>query len=77
MAPAGFGVRVTEAGVRSFVLGYHHKGQKRRYTIGQWPTWTPCWQSRRPASCAAGEDPLADRRRENAATENLFKNIYG
>jgi hypothetical protein len=81
MAPAGFGVRVTEAGIRSFVLGYHHKGHKRRYTIGQWPTWTAMLAVKEARELRRridkGEDPLADWRREKAATETLFKHIDG
>jgi hypothetical protein len=37
----GFGVRVTSAGARSFVLNYRTKGGiERRTTIGRYPTWT-------------------------------------
>ena len=38
---AGFGVRVTAAGVKAFVLNYRTKsgGQERRYTIGRYPSW--------------------------------------
>lgn len=36
----GFGVRVTAAGARAFVLNYRTKaGRERRYTIGQFPAW--------------------------------------
>jgi integrase len=38
---AGFGLRVTEAGARSFILNYRTKeGTGRRYTIGSYGTWT-------------------------------------
>jgi integrase len=33
--PTGFGVVVTAAGVRSFVLNYELKGKQRRYTLGR------------------------------------------
>src|SRR5262245_23781475 len=38
----GFGIRVTAASARSFVLNYRRKadGLERRYTIGQWPAWS-------------------------------------
>jgi hypothetical protein len=39
-APQGFGVRVTAAGIRSFVLNYRLRGREYRYTIGQYPTWS-------------------------------------
>jgi integrase len=39
---SGFGIRVTAASARSFVLNYRRKadGLERRYTIGQWPAWS-------------------------------------
>jgi integrase len=39
---AGFGVRVTAAGARSFIFNYRVKGtgQQRRVTIGGFPNWT-------------------------------------
>jgi integrase len=38
---AGFGVRVTAAGARSFILNYRTKGgRERRITIGTFPNWT-------------------------------------
>src|SRR5262249_15114388 len=39
-APPGLGVRVTAAGIRSFVLSYRHKGKEHRITIGRYPTWS-------------------------------------
>src|SRR4051812_6993843 len=36
----GFGVRITAAGSRAFVLNYRTRaGRERRYTIGAWPDW--------------------------------------
>jgi integrase len=40
-APSGFGVRVTAAGTRSFLIDYRNKHREcRRFTIGQRPSWT-------------------------------------
>jgi integrase len=39
-APRGFGVRVTAAGAKSFVLNYRSGVKERRYTIGNWPDWS-------------------------------------
>ena len=37
---AGFGIRVTAGGARSFILNYRTKaGRERRITIGQFPNW--------------------------------------
>jgi integrase len=36
----GFGVRITAAGVTSFVLDYRIAGRQRRYTIGRYPELT-------------------------------------
>lgn len=37
---AGFGVRITAAGAKSFILNYRTtSGRERRYTIGRFPDW--------------------------------------
>jgi integrase len=36
----GFGIRVTAGGSRSFILDYRFHGRQRRYTIGDFPTWS-------------------------------------
>jgi integrase len=36
----GFGVRVSEAGVKAFVLNFSIAGRERRVTIGRWPEWS-------------------------------------
>lgn len=62
---AGFGVRDTSAGSRSFILNYRFKGRERRITIGQFPAWTTI-AARKQAQILRreidlGNDPLADR----------------
>ena len=39
-APRGFGVRVTAAGARAFILNYRLRGREHRFTIGAWPDWS-------------------------------------
>lgn len=39
-APRGFGLRITAAGGKAFILKYSVDGRERRKVIGQWPTWT-------------------------------------
>jgi integrase len=69
-APRGFGLRITSAGGKAFILRYRPKasGRDRLMTIGQWPTW-----SLSAARAKAGEfkreidggkDILEDRRLE-------------
>jgi integrase len=68
----GFGVRVTDAGAKSFVLNYRTKaGRERRYTIGQFPTWTLTGARQKAKELRRdiddGGDPLADLEGQRAA----------
>jgi integrase len=62
----GFGVRITSAGVVSFVLNYRINGRERRYTIGRHPELTSSAARERALHLRAqildGEDPLEGRR---------------
>ncbi len=65
-ALGGFGIRITAAGARSFVLDYRVRGsgRQRRYTIGSYPNWSvgaariKARELRRRVDNE--EDPLAD-----------------
>ncbi|NOX72940.1 MAG: tyrosine-type recombinase/integrase [Alphaproteobacteria bacterium] len=76
-APRGFGLRITTAGGKAFILSYTSNGRKRRKTIGDWPTWT--LESARAEArelvlkISSGVDPLEDARRRKA--EPLVKNL--
>lgn len=67
----GFGVRVTTAGAKSFVLSYTIAGRERRITIGSWPDWSV--SAAREKACEFkrridnGYDPLAEREEVRAA----------
>jgi integrase len=64
-APRGFGVRVTGAGARSFILNYRLRGREHRFTIGAWPDWSALKAVREARSLRQrvdrGENPLKDR----------------
>jgi integrase len=70
---SGFGLRVTKAGTKAFILNYHINKRERRFTIGKSPAWTAA-----AARVKAGEfrrlidqgiDPLEERNeRRNAPT---------
>jgi integrase len=64
-APRGFGVRVTAAGARGFVLNYRLRGREYRYTIGAWPDWSALKAVRSARDLRQrvdrGENPLDDR----------------
>ncbi|MFY9892565.1 MAG: Arm DNA-binding domain-containing protein, partial [Xanthobacteraceae bacterium] len=64
-APRGFGVRVTAAGARAFVLNYRLRGREHRYTIGAWPDWSPLKAVRQARDLRQrvdrGENPVEDR----------------
>src|SRR5262249_6884426 len=65
----GFGVRVTAAGARSFILNYRTKdGTERRHTIGGHPSWS-LLSSREEAkklkrALAHGADPVTQSREQ-------------
>jgi integrase len=68
----GFGLRVTAAGVRSFVVEKRIRGRTRRLTLGRWPAVT-CAAARKRAQAhlgqvAAGKDPFAERARAKEAS---------
>ncbi len=64
-APRGFGVRVTAAGARAFILNYRLRGREHRFTIGSWPDWSALKAVREARSLRQrvdrGENPLDDR----------------
>lgn len=61
----GFGVRVTAAGTKSFVLTYRVDGHQRRITIGPYPAWSVKAARDRAAelrlAADKGKDPLEER----------------
>ncbi|HEY6431289.1 MAG TPA: site-specific integrase [Acetobacteraceae bacterium] len=67
----GFGVRVTSAGARAFILNYRAAGRERRITIGQHPAWNVSRARERAAELRrqvdAGADPMAERHAGRAA----------
>jgi len=62
----GFGIRVTPAGAKAFVIDYRNRsGRQRRFTIGKYPTWGVA-AAREEAKrllreVGIGNDPVADR----------------
>jgi integrase len=71
-APRGFGVRVTAAGARAFVLNYRLRGREHRVTIGAWPDWSALQAVREARDLRQridrGENPLDDRAPAPATT---------
>jgi integrase len=67
----GFGVRVTSAGAKSFILNYRAGGRERRITIGSYPDWKVAAARNRAADLKkridVGEDPMADRHSDRVA----------
>lgn len=61
----GFGVRITAAGVTSFILDYRIFGRQRRYTIGRYPELTSTAArieaGELRAMIRAGRDPMEER----------------
>jgi integrase len=73
-APRGFGVRVTAAGARAFVLNYRLRGREHRFTIGAWPDWSALKAVREARNLRQrvdrGENPIEDRT-PSPATANV------
>ena len=71
----GFGIRITAAGARAFILTYRNAGRQRRYTIGAYPDW-PLATARSEAKRlklelrANGSDPLARLEAERDAPDH-------
>jgi integrase len=69
---AGFGLRITSAGARAFVLNYRTTGKtERRLTIGAYPTWTLARAREKAKELSqaidTGRDPLAEKIAEREA----------
>jgi integrase len=78
--PAGFGVRITAAGTRSFIFNYRNAQHvERRITIGKYPDWSAIKAVQRARELRQaidkGDDPLAGRRQQEAAAGNTFEAI--
>jgi integrase len=78
-APRGFGLRLTSAGGRAFIIRYTIDGRQRLKTIGDWPAWG-LEQARIEArrllqQIQSGSDPLEEKRKRKA--EPTIKELAG
>ena len=68
---AGFGLRITAAGARSFILNYRVDGRERRTTIGKYPAWTATAAREKAKELRrevdGGADPLEAKEAKRAA----------
>jgi integrase len=75
-APRGFGVRVTAAGARAFILNYRLRGREYRFTIGGWPDWSALKAVREARDLRQridrGENPQEDRASSSTAVTVRF-----
>jgi integrase len=67
----GFGVRITSAGARAFILNYRAGGRERRITIGSFPDWNTTAARDRAKELKRevdnGGDPMGERHERRAA----------
>ncbi len=67
----GFGVRVTMAGAKAFILNYRSGGRERRITIGSFPDWSvPAAREHAKGlkrRIDVGDDPMQERHHDRAA----------
>lgn len=74
----GFGIRVTKAGTKSFILNYHINKRERRFTIGKSPAWSAAAAREKAKELRRlvdqGFDPLEERneRREAPTVADLW-----
>src|SRR5579884_1582219 len=68
---SGFGVRITAAGQRAFILNYWVRGLERRCTIGRFPEWTVAAAREEAKNLKRqidqGRDPLREEQEEREA----------
>lgn len=77
----GFGVRVTAAGARAFILNYRIGRRERRITIGSFPDWSLSSAAKVAKELKqkidSGIDPLAERQeRRDAVTVDQLCDIF-
>ncbi|EMS96992.1 phage integrase [Agrobacterium tumefaciens str. Cherry 2E-2-2] len=77
----GFGVRVTAAGARAFILNYRIGRRERRLTIGSFPDWSLSSAAKAAKELKqkidSGIDPLAERQeRREAVTVDQLCDIF-
>ncbi|MSP75556.1 MAG: DUF4102 domain-containing protein [Rhodospirillaceae bacterium] len=82
----GFGIRVTAAGTKAFVLNYRADGRERRYTIGKYGRVWSVEAARKRAGdlrrlVDKGEDPLGTKHAKRAAPTvgdliDQFKSVH-
>lgn len=77
----GFGVRVTAAGARAFILNYRIGRRERRLTIGSFPDWSLSSAAKAAKDLKqkidAGADPLAEREQQrDAVTVDQLCDIF-
>lgn len=77
----GFGLRVTTAGVKAFIVQQRIKGKEHRITIGRYGALT-AEQGRKEAkkligSIAKGDDPVAEKQRQKSVIQNCRRSLHG